>query len=100
MQWQRELYLGFVLDRKSERVMVVASSAGGMEIEEIAHDKPETLIRASVEPAVGMQAFQAREIAFALGLEAGAGRSRPSATCSAATAPFASSTPPWSRSTR
>ena len=69
--WQRELYLGFVLDRKTERVMVVASSAGGMEIEEIAHDKPETLIRASVEPAVGMQAFQAREIAFALGLEPG-----------------------------
>jgi succinyl-CoA synthetase beta subunit len=71
VKWQRELYLGLVLDRKSERVMVVASSAGGMEIEEIAHDKPETLIRASVEPAVGMQAFQAREIAFALGLEAG-----------------------------
>jgi malate-CoA ligase subunit beta len=71
VKWQRELYLGLVLDRKSERVMVVASSAGGMEIEEIAHNKPETLIRASVEPAVGMQAFQAREIAFALGLEAG-----------------------------
>jgi malate-CoA ligase subunit beta len=70
-KWQRELYLGFVLDRKSERVMVVASSAGGMEIEQIAHEQPETLIRASVEPAVGMQAFQAREIAFALGLEGG-----------------------------
>ncbi len=68
--WQRELYLGFVLDRKSERVMVLASSAGGMEIEEIARDRPDTLIRASVEPAVGMQAFQAREVAFALGFEA------------------------------
>ncbi|MDJ0935692.1 MAG: malate--CoA ligase subunit beta [Kiloniellales bacterium] len=66
---QREIYLGLVLDRKSERVMVVASSAGGMEIEEIARDKPETILRASVEPAVGMQAFQAREIAFGLGLE-------------------------------
>ena len=71
VKWQRELYLGFVLDRKSERVMVVASSAGGMEIEQIAHEKPETLIRAAVEPAVGMQAFQARELAFALGLEPG-----------------------------
>ena len=70
VKWRRELYLGFVLDRKSERVMVVASSAGGMEIEQIAQDKPETLIRAAVEPAVGMQAFQARELAFALGLEA------------------------------
>ncbi|MGQ0484920.1 MAG: malate--CoA ligase subunit beta [Hyphomicrobiales bacterium] len=64
----RELYLGFVLDRKSERVMVVASAAGGMEIEDIAVEKPESIIRVSVEPAVGMQAFQAREIAFALGL--------------------------------
>jgi malate-CoA ligase subunit beta len=71
VRWRRELYLGFVLDRKTERVMVVASSAGGMEIEEIAHEKPETLIRVAVEPAVGMQGFQAREIAFALGLESG-----------------------------
>jgi succinyl-CoA synthetase beta subunit len=65
----KEIYLGFVLDRKSERVMVVASSAGGMEIEEIAAREPESIVRETVEPAVGMQAFQAREIAFALGLE-------------------------------
>jgi len=60
-----------VLDRKSERVMVVASAAGGMEIEDISKDKPETLIRLAVDPAVGMQPFQARELAFALGFEAG-----------------------------
>ncbi len=65
----KELYLGFVLDRKSERVMVVASSEGGMEIEEIAAEKPDSIVKVSVEPAVGMQAFQAREIAFALGLK-------------------------------
>jgi succinyl-CoA synthetase beta subunit len=64
----KEIYLGFVLDRKTERVMVVASAAGGMEIEDIAADKPDTLIRSVVEPAVGMQAFQAREIAFGLGI--------------------------------
>ena len=64
----KEYYLGFVLDRKSERVMVVASAAGGMEIEEIAASKPETIVRSVVEPAVGMQAFQAREIAFGLGI--------------------------------
>jgi succinyl-CoA synthetase, beta subunit len=64
----RELYLGFVLDRKSERVMVAASAEGGMDIEEIAEKRPESLIRVAVEPAVGMQAFQARELAFALGL--------------------------------
>ncbi len=68
---KREIYLGLVLDRKSERVMVVASNAGGMEIEEIAQTQPKSIIRSVVEPAVGMPAFQAREIAFGLGLEPG-----------------------------
>jgi len=65
----REYYLGLVLDRRAERVMVVASSAGGMDIEDIARERPETLVRTTVEPAVGMPPFQAREVAFALGLE-------------------------------
>jgi succinyl-CoA synthetase beta subunit len=65
----REIYLAFVLDRAKERVTVVASAEGGMEIEELAVKKPESIIRVSVEPAVGMQAFQAREVAFALGLD-------------------------------
>jgi malate-CoA ligase subunit beta len=65
----RELYLGFVLDRKIERIRVIASAAGGMEIEEIAASRPESLIQTEVEPAVGMQPFQAREIAFGLGLD-------------------------------
>jgi succinyl-CoA synthetase beta subunit/malate-CoA ligase subunit beta len=64
----QEIYLGFVLDRKTERVMVVASAAGGMEIEEIAAERPGSIIRSVVEPAVGMQSFQAREIAFGLGI--------------------------------
>jgi malate-CoA ligase subunit beta len=67
---EREIYLGFVLDRKSERVMIVASAQGGMEIEEISEKTPEAIIRSTVEPAVGLTAFQAREIAFALGLDA------------------------------
>ena len=66
----REIYLAFVLDRASERVMCVASSAGGMDIEEIAESRPDDLVRIPIEPAVGMQDFQAREIAFALGLQA------------------------------
>jgi succinyl-CoA synthetase beta subunit len=66
---EREIYVGFVLDRKSERVMIVASGEGGMEIEEISQKSPDAIIRSTVEPAVGMTAFQAREIAFALGLE-------------------------------
>ncbi len=64
----RELYLGLVLDRREERVCVVAAPHGGMEIEEIAHRAPETILREVVEPAVGMQPFQARELAFGLGL--------------------------------
>jgi malate-CoA ligase subunit beta len=65
----QEIYLGFVMDRKLERVVVVASAQGGMEIEEISEQEPESIIRSVVDPAVGMQAFQAREIAFSLGLD-------------------------------
>src|SRR5213079_3743897 len=64
----RELYVGLVLDRKHERIVVVAHPHGGMEIEEIAQREPEAILREVVEPAVGMQAFQARELAFGLGL--------------------------------
>ncbi|MCJ2076815.1 malate--CoA ligase subunit beta [Methylobacterium sp. E-016] len=66
--FERELYLGYVLDRKAERVRVIASQRGGMDIEEIAASEPEALIQVVVEPAVGLQQFQAREIAFQLGL--------------------------------
>jgi malate-CoA ligase subunit beta len=65
-----EIYLSLVLDRCSERIMIVASAAGGMDIEEVAKNNPEAIININVEPAVGIQKFQAREIAFALGLEA------------------------------
>ncbi len=64
----KEFYLGFVLDRKAERIRVIASRDGGMEIEQIAKDNPGSLITVIVEPAVGMQPFEAREIAFKLGL--------------------------------
>jgi succinyl-CoA synthetase beta subunit len=67
----RELYLGFVLDRKTERIMIVASGHGGMEIEDLAETDPESLRRMSVDPAVGLAEFQARELAFDLGLNAG-----------------------------
>jgi succinyl-CoA synthetase beta subunit len=66
--FEREIYLGFVLDRSLQRVMIVASSEGGMEIEEISAQRPESIVRSTVEPAVGLQEFQAREIAFALGI--------------------------------
>ncbi|WP_071795232.1 malate--CoA ligase subunit beta [Natronohydrobacter thiooxidans] len=66
--FEREIYLGFVLDRSLQRVMIVASAEGGMEIEEISAQRPESIVRSTVEPAVGLQEFQAREIAFALGI--------------------------------
>ncbi len=67
----REIYLGFVLDRSSQRIMIVASNEGGMEIEDISATRPDSIIRATVEPAAGLPEFQAREIAFKLGIEAG-----------------------------
>ena len=66
----REIYLGFVMDRAKQRIMIVASAEGGMEIEEISAERPDSIVRAVVEPAVGLRDFQAREIAFALGIEA------------------------------
>ncbi len=65
----REIYLGFVLDRTTQRIMIVASAEGGMEIEEISEVKPESIVRSTVEPAVGLRDFQARDIAFKLGIE-------------------------------
>ena len=66
-----EIYLSMVLDRQSERIMLVMSGSGGMEIEEVAETDPDAIVRISIEPAVGLQAFQARAMAFACGLEAG-----------------------------
>jgi len=65
----REIYLGFVLDRSTQRVMIVASGEGGMEIEDISAESPDSIVRAVVEPAIGLLGFQAREIAFKLGIE-------------------------------
>jgi succinyl-CoA synthetase beta subunit len=64
----RELYLGIVVDRAVGRVTVMASTEGGMEIEEVAARTPEKIIREVIDPAVGLAAYQARRIAFALGL--------------------------------
>lgn len=68
----REIYLGLVLDRALERVTVIASAQGGVEIEELAHSNPSAIVKEIVEPAVGIQSFQARELAFALGLQGAA----------------------------
>jgi succinyl-CoA synthetase beta subunit len=64
----RELYLGLVIDRATERPVMIASSAGGMDIEEVAAKTPHLILRETIDPAVGFQPFQARKLAFALGL--------------------------------
>ncbi len=65
---RRELYLGLLVDRESGRPVFMASSAGGMEIEEVAKENPNAILREPIHPAVGLQPYQARKIAFGLGL--------------------------------
>ncbi len=66
----REFYLGIVLDRASGRPVFMASAAGGMDIEEVAAKTPEKIVKETVDPAVGFRSFQARKLAFSLGIPA------------------------------
>jgi succinyl-CoA synthetase beta subunit len=66
---KRELYLSLLIDRSVSEIVIVASTAGGMEIEDVAHDSPEKILRAPVDPASGISGFHARKLAFGLGLE-------------------------------
>jgi len=65
----KELYLGAVIDRAKQRIVFMASTEGGVDIEKIAHDSPEKILTTVVDPIVGVQPFQARQLAFALGLK-------------------------------
>ncbi len=65
---KRELYLGLLVDRSSGRVVFMASAAGGMEIEEVAKQNPAAILRETIHSSVGLQPYQARKIAFGLGL--------------------------------
>jgi succinyl-CoA synthetase beta subunit len=64
----RELYLGMVVDRRAEAISVIASTEGGMEIEEVAAKTPERIFTEAIDPLIGLSGFQSRKIAFALGL--------------------------------
>ena len=68
----KELYMGILVDRESSQVLIMASEAGGMEIEEVAADTPEKIIKETVDPVTGVQPYLARKIAFALNLEGAA----------------------------
>ncbi len=65
----QELYLGAVVDRASRRVVFMASTEGGVEIEKVAHETPEKILKAEIDPLTGAQPYQARELAFKLGLQ-------------------------------
>src|SRR5271170_8286292 len=65
---KRELYLGILVDRALGMPIFMASAAGGMEIEEVAKDHPEAILREAIDPATGFQSYQARKLAFGLGL--------------------------------
>ncbi len=65
----RELYLGAVIDRATQSVVFMASTEGGVEIEEVAHKTPEKILKAVVDPIVGLQPYQCRELFFGLGLQ-------------------------------
>tara|TARA_R110000787_G_scaffold5253_14_gene19340 strand:- start:120 stop:1289 length:1170 start_codon:yes stop_codon:yes gene_type:complete len=65
----RELYLGILIDRATSRITIMASTEGGMEIEEVAAKTPEKILKVEIDPAAGMQSYHARKIAFGLGLE-------------------------------
>jgi len=64
----QELYLGAVVDRSSRRIVFMASTEGGVEIEKVAHDTPEKILKAVIDPLTGAQPYQARDLAFKLGL--------------------------------
>ena len=66
---ERELYLGAVVDRSSRRITFMASTEGGVEIEKVAHETPEKILKAVIDPLTGAQPYQGRELAFKLGLE-------------------------------
>src|SRR5690606_39732287 len=68
---ERELYLGAVVDRSTRRITFMASTEGGVEIEKVAEETPEKIIKVEVDPLVGLMPFQARELAFALKLKDG-----------------------------
>lgn len=65
----KELYLGAVVDRSTRRVVFMASTEGGVEIEKVAHETPEKILKAVIDPLTGAQPYQGRELAFKLGLE-------------------------------
>ncbi len=71
ISYQKEIYLSAILDRASKRVVMIASAEGGVEIEEVARTNPDAIVKIPAHPTLGLQEYQARELAFAIGLTDG-----------------------------
>lgn len=72
LDYKKELYLGILLDRTNSKDVIMASTEGGVEIEKVAEETPEKIIKVWIEPSIGLQGYQARELAFGLQLEGNA----------------------------
>ncbi len=75
LDYKKELYLGILLDRAVSKNVIMASTEGGVEIEKVAAETPEKILKVWIEPSIGLQVFQARELAFGLGLKGNAFKS-------------------------
>jgi succinyl-CoA synthetase beta subunit len=71
ISYEREIYLGVVMDRGAKRIIVMASAEGGVEIEEVAKTNPQAIVKIAAHPTLGLQPYQARELAFGIGLTDG-----------------------------
>ncbi len=94
---ERELYLSLVVDRSAERIAIMASAAGGMDIEEVAHDTPEKIFTLTLHPAAGVEDYQTRKLGFGLGLEGRPARRAPRRSRASSRSCFASAMRAWSR---
>ena len=97
---KRELYLSILVDRAVEAPVIMASTAGGMEIEEVAHKNPDAILRETIRPAIGLQPYQVRKLAFGLGLGADMVHGRRRRSCSRSTARSSKPTPRSRKSIR
>ena len=95
---EKELYLGILVDRAEGKPVFMASAAGGMEIEQVAAENPDAILKQHIDPGMGLEAFQARKIAFKLGLKREADQSGGAVHDRVFTRRFSTRTPRCSRS--
>ena len=98
--YEREIYLSVILDRATKRIVMIASAEGGVEIEEVAKTNPDAIKKIAADPMLGLQQFQAMQLAFDIGLPMASRRASSPLSRARSFASSSSSTLRWSRSTR